>query len=76
MRSRESQRGKYTFAELEDSEADWEQIQRWLARIDARNFFTAPGRVDVVAAIEPGQARLEQFASAVYAHEGVQDGKE
>jgi len=71
--ARESQRGKYTFAELEDSEADWEKIERWLARIDARDFFTAPGRAGVVAALERGRARLEQFAAAVYAHEGVQD---
>jgi hypothetical protein len=72
---RESQRGKYTFAELEDSEADWEKIERWLARIDARDFFAAPGRADVVAVMERGRAKLEQFAAAVYAHEGVQDDK-
>jgi hypothetical protein len=73
--TRESQRGKYTFAELEDSEADWEKIQRWLARIDARDFFTAPGRLGVVAAMERGRTKLEQFAAAVYVHEGVQDDK-
>ena len=73
--ARESQRGKYTFAELEDSEADWEKIERYLARIDARDFFTAPGRAGVVAALERGQAKLEEFAAAVYAHEGVQDDK-
>jgi len=73
--ARESQRGKYTFAELEDSEADWEKIERWLARIDVRDFFTAPVRTGVTAALERGRARLEQFAAAVYAHERVQDDK-
>src|SRR5262249_51856098 len=73
--ARESQRGKYTFAELEDTEADWEKIERWLARIDARDFFTAPGRLGAVTAMERGRARLEQFAAAVYVHEGVQDDK-
>jgi hypothetical protein len=73
--ARESQRGKYTFAELEDSEADWEKIERWSARIDARDFFTAPGRLGAVTAMERGRARLEQFAAAVYVHEGVQDHK-
>jgi hypothetical protein len=73
--ARESQRGKYTFAELEDNEADWEKIERYLARIDARDFFAAPGRADVVAALERGRIKLEHFATAVYAHEGVQDDK-
>jgi hypothetical protein len=73
--ARESQRGKYTFAELEDSEADWEKIERWLARIDARDFFTAPGRLATVTAMERGRTRLEHFAAAVYVHEGVQDDK-
>jgi len=73
--ARESQRGKYTFAELEDSEADWEKIERWLARIDARDFFTAPGRLGAVTAMERGRTRLEHFAAAVYVHEGVQDDK-
>jgi hypothetical protein len=70
---RESQKGKFTFAELEDSEADWEKIERWLSRIEARDFFVAPGRAGAREARERGRAALEQFAVAVYQHEGVQD---
>jgi len=71
--ARESQRGKYTFAELEDSEADWDKIERWRARILARDFFTAAGQLTAEAAMERGRTKLERFATAVYVHEGVQD---
>src|SRR5919106_2446880 len=33
---RESRKGKFTFAELEDIESDWEKIQRWHERITCR----------------------------------------
>ena len=70
---RESQKGKFTFAELEDSEADWEKIERWLPRIEARDFFLSPGHEAALGALERGRARLTQFAAAVYHQEGVQD---
>jgi hypothetical protein len=70
---RESQKGKFTFAELEDSEADWEKIERWLPRIEARDFFGARGRSGALEAVERGRAALEQFAATVYQQQGVQD---
>jgi len=70
---RESQKRKFTFAELEDSEIDWEKIERWLPRIEARDFFLAPGRAGVLEALARGRAGLEQFAAAVYQQQGVQD---
>ena len=73
---RESRKGKFTFAELEDLEADLEKIQRWRERVIARDFFGAPGRADADVALERGQAELETFSLAVYQHEGVQgDGE-
>jgi len=70
---RESQKGKFSFAELEDSEADWEKVERWLPRIEARDFFHAPGHAAALEAVEHGRAALEQFAAAVYQRQGVQD---
>jgi hypothetical protein len=70
---RESQKGKFTFAELEDSEADWEKIERWLPRIEARDFFLSAGREAALGALERGRAGLALFAAAVYQQEGVQD---
>jgi hypothetical protein len=70
---RESRKGKFTFAQLEDIESDWEKLQRWHQRISARNFFGAPGESGAAAALERGRAALESFSAQVYAHEGVDE---
>jgi hypothetical protein len=73
---RESRKGKFTFAELEDIEADYEKLQRWNERIKARDFFTALGRATAEAALDRGRAALETFAEAVYEHEGVKGSEQ
>ncbi len=73
---RETAKGKFTFAELEDIEADWDKLQRWQVRIGKRDFFTTPGRVGTTEALARGGAMLETFAAAVYQHEGVQDDRQ
>lgn len=67
--ARESRKGKFTFAELEDVEADWEKLQRWRERIRARDFFTAPSHMEADAALGRGGEALEAFTVQVYAHE-------
>jgi len=69
---RESRKGKYTFAELEDIEADWEKLQRWIARIQARDFFGAPGSALAQNELERGHEVLHVFTHEVYAREEVQ----
>lgn len=68
---RESRKGKFTFAELEDIEADWEKIERWHQRIRARDFFDAPGGAGAAEALDRGRVALETFTAQVYSHEGV-----
>lgn len=70
--ARESRRGKFTFAELEDNESDWEKLERWMARIKARDFFTTPGQAAAHAAMGRGRGALNIFAEAVYAAQGVE----
>lgn len=69
---RESRKGKFTFAELEDIEADWEKLQRWHERVRARDFFGAPSGAAAAEALERGRVALEAFTAQVYAREGVQ----
>jgi len=69
---RERTKGRFTFAQLDDIEADWEKLQRWYERIGARDFFGAPGRAVADAALARGQAELEAFTTEVSAHEGVE----
>lgn len=72
---RETRKGKFSFAELEDVESDWEKLQRWQARIELRDFFTAPGRALSVEALARGEATLGDFAATVEAHEDVHAGE-
>lgn len=70
--ARESRKGKYTFAELEDIESDWEKLGRWRDRIVARDFFGAAGRAEMEAALARGQVALEAFRASVYEREGAE----
>jgi hypothetical protein len=63
--ARESRRGKFTFAELEDLESDWEKLGRWRARIRARDFFDAPSRGTADAVLERARLALEAFTAQV-----------
>jgi hypothetical protein len=71
--SRETRKGRLTFAQLEDIEADWEKLGRWQARVVGRDFFGAPGRAEADTALERGRRSLEEFAARVYEREGVED---
>jgi len=64
--ARESRRGKFTFAELEDLEADWEKLGRWRERITERDFFGALGRTATDAVLDRARTTLDLFTSGVY----------
>lgn len=64
--ARETRKEKFTFAELEDLEADWEKLGRWRGRIKARDFFGAPVGAVAEAALARGRAALERFTATVY----------
>ena len=68
---RETQRRKFTFAELEEIEDDLEKLTTWLGKIRARDFF--PGEQSQIGTetLERCGAVFRTFAEAVYAHEGV-----
>lgn len=68
---RETRKGKFSFAELEDVESDWEKLRRWRERIDARDFFEAPSQMMAEAALTRAAGSLAAFAAKVEAHEGV-----
>lgn len=69
---RERRKERYTFAQLEDIEGEWEKLQRWYERVRARDFFDAPGRSDADDALVRGQAALESFTADVSAREDVE----
>lgn len=71
---RERSKGRFTFAQLEDIEADWEKVQRWRERVRVRDFFDAPGRSGADDALARGQAALEAFTEEVSTWERSEAG--
>jgi hypothetical protein len=62
----ETARGRATYTEVEESEADLERFHRWLASIEARDYFNAPGRAAAAEAVERCREALAAFeATAV-----------
>lgn len=69
---RETRKKRFRFAELEESEADWEKLQRWFGRLSERDFFGAPARVAAEEALARGRALLDDFTQQVYRQEGLE----
>ena len=57
-------RGNATYAEVEESEADLDRYRAWLAKIAARDYFTAPGRQLAHDAVDRAAAALAAFEHA------------
>jgi hypothetical protein len=74
--NRESTAEKYTFAEMEESEQELKKLARWLAKIQARDFFPNGRRDQSVARLAQCRRALRGFSQAVYKVEGVQESTE
>jgi hypothetical protein len=68
---KESKAGKYTFAEMEESEQELEKLARWLPKIQARDFFPDERGQEAAAMLARCQAAVEAFSQSVYAAEEV-----
>jgi hypothetical protein len=68
---KEGRAGKYTFAEMEESEQDLEKLARWLAKIQARDFFPDERAQEATAMLARCQTAVEAFSQSVYAAEEV-----
>jgi hypothetical protein len=65
----ERARGRATYAEVEESEADLERFQSWLAKIAARDYFGAPNAAEARAAVERCAQALAAFEEEALAAE-------
>jgi len=71
--ARETERRKFSFAELEEIEVDLEKLVSWLDKITGRDFFPDARATDAVALLGRCRDQLDQFARAVYRAEGVEE---
>src|ERR1700752_3926602 len=60
----ETARGRLTYAEVEESEADLDRFRTWLAKIAARDYFAAPGGQAARGAVADAAAELAAFEEA------------
>jgi hypothetical protein len=65
----ERARGRATYAEVEESEADLERFRSWLAKIAARDYFGSPGGTAARAAVEQAADALAEFEQAALSSE-------
>ncbi|MEU7899870.1 Chromate resistance protein ChrB [Nonomuraea sp. NPDC049152] len=63
----ETARGRATYAEVEESEADLERFARWLSAIEARDYFQAAGGDAARAAVQDCRTALATFEQAALA---------
>jgi DNA-binding transcriptional regulator PaaX len=59
----------FTFAELEENEADLAKLRQWLARVRERDVFGAPGLEAAAKALKACEQALEAYEARVYAEE-------
>jgi hypothetical protein len=59
----ERRRGRATYNELEESDADLARHQKWLAAIKARDYFEAPGGAEAATAVAACEEALAEFES-------------
>ena len=60
----EQARGRLTYAEVEESEADLHRFQAWLAKIEARDYFHAAGGDAARTAVAEAAAALAVFENS------------
>jgi hypothetical protein len=63
----ETARGRATYAEVEESEADLERFDKWLAKIASRDYFAASGGPAARQAVEHCRTALAAFEDAAIA---------
>src|SRR5512132_916098 len=67
--AQERRQGRATYAEVEESEADLERLQKWLTRVQARDYFDARGRTEAEQAVEGCASELVAFEAEALAAE-------
>jgi hypothetical protein len=69
----ETARGRASYAEVEESEADLDRFRAWLAKIVARDYFDAPGRAAGEAAVAKCAQAFADFEAAALSAEAGTD---
>ena len=63
---KETAKENFTFAEIEENESEYEKLEVWLKKINARDFFTAPLSASSNEALEKCKKLLLDYSEKVY----------
>lgn len=66
---RETEKGKFTFMEIEENEQNLANLRRWTEKVAARDYFGSPGRDRAAAMLERAAARVQEYNDEVYRRE-------
>lgn len=69
--AKETKKKKFTFAELEENEDEFQKLESWLARIHARDLVGGARAAEAVRSVESCKKAFGVFAEHVYAHEQI-----
>jgi hypothetical protein len=67
--ARERERGRAIYPEVEESGADLERLERWLASIHERDYFDAPGYAEAAEAVSRCGRALTEFEDEAFTNE-------
>lgn len=67
---KETERKNFTFAEIEENESEYEKLEAWLAKIAARDFFTASLKAPSEEAFIKCRKVLTDYSDKVYKFNG------
>jgi alcohol dehydrogenase class IV len=68
---KETEKGKFTFAELEENEDDLDKLETWLDKIKKRDHFENEPLEEAGKQIEACRSAFKTFAEQVYQREGI-----
>ncbi len=69
--SHETERGKFSYAELEEAEVDLVKLDDWWEKCSARDYVIGLRREESQQKLDESRGAYEAFASQVYARHGV-----
>lgn len=69
---KETSHQKFTYAELEENEQNFQRLQKWITRVQKRDFFKTKKSQIAAAAFRRCRQRLESYTLQVYAQAGIE----
>jgi hypothetical protein len=71
----ETRKGKFTYHEVEENEAELSKLKRWHKKIMKRDFFSCPNSLKAKQLLDECEQTFGEFIESVYASEGNVEGE-